>query len=247
MIARLRSYSPQIALVVGAALVSWACAGSSEGEAETTTLSSIIESESTAAPDAAPDTAPVAPPTAASTSMAPETTGVPATDAPEAPTTRASTTEAPVTTAAPVAPLEIDETSFVALSKMTPVRGFFVDNLLGDIDATVAIAESPVGGVYPMGSVVQLIPGEVMVKREAGFSPTTNDWEFFELDVDATGNTIRVRGGDEVINRFGLSCATCHALAAPQWDFICEQDHGCDPLPFDRETIEAIQASDPRT
>ena len=31
---------------------------------------------------------------------------------------------------------------------------------------------------------MQLVPTEVMVKRETGFSPVTKDWEFFELDVD---------------------------------------------------------------
>jgi hypothetical protein len=94
---------------------------------------------------------------------------------------------------------------------------------------------------------VQLIPGEAMVKREPGFSDVTNDWEFFELDVAATGTTIRVRGGAQVVNRFGLSCAECHLQAEPQFDLVCEQDHGCDPLPFDRATIEAIQDADPRS
>lgn len=153
--------------------------------------------------------------------------------------------EFPDTTVAD-SPLVVDADSFVALADMAPVRGFFVDNLLGDLAATIAVAGSPTGGVYPVGSVVQLIPGEVMVKREAGFSPTTKDWEFFELDVDANGSTIRVRGGDEVVNRFGGSCASCHEFAEPEWDFICEQDHGCEPLPFDRDTIEAIQDADPR-
>ena len=78
----------------------------------------------------------------------------------------------------------VTEASFKCLSEMIPVRGFFVDNLSGDIDATVKVAQSSVGGVYPPGSVVQLVPTEVMVKRETGFSPVTKDWEFFELDVD---------------------------------------------------------------
>lgn len=148
-------------------------------------------------------------------------------------------------TAATVA-IEVDASSFPALGDMTPVRGFFVDNLVGDLDATVAIASSTNGGTYPVGSLVQLIPGEAMVKREQGFSKATNDWEFFELDVVAAGPTIRVRGGSEVVNRFGLSCADCHLQADPQFDLVCEDDHGCDPLPFDRATIEAIQKSDPR-
>lgn len=155
--------------------------------------------------------------------------------------------EAPsTTTTAPVQDVEITAESFVNLQDMTPVRGFFVDNLLGDLEATVAVAESPDGGVYPVGSVVQLVPGEAMVKRAPGFDVYANDWEFFELDVSEEGTEIRVRGGAEVVNRFGGSCSDCHALAEPQWDFICEQDHGCEPLPFERAFFEALQDGDPR-
>lgn len=169
--------------------------------------------------------------------------------APQTPTTLDDvvTAELPTTpTSAEAAEIEVGEASFPALADMTPVRGFFVDNLVGDLDATVAVANEISGGTYPAGSLIQLIPGEAMVKREAGFSPATNDWEFFELDVAGSGTTIRVRGGAQVINRFGLSCADCHLQAEPQFDLVCEQEHGCDPLPFDRETIEAIQDSDPR-
>jgi hypothetical protein len=35
--------------------------------------------------------------------------------------------------------------------------------------------------------VLQLIPNEVMVKQQKGFSPATNDWEFFALDTDKNG------------------------------------------------------------
>jgi hypothetical protein len=147
---------------------------------------------------------------------------------------------------APVERLTIDDDSFVNLADMTPVRGFFVDNLLDDLDATISVAENPEGGVYPVGSVVQLFPGEAMVKREAGFSSETNDWEFFELIASADGTTIRVRGGAEAVNQFGGSCADCHAQAAPQFDFICEQTNGCEPLPISRDLIELAQAADPR-
>jgi hypothetical protein len=43
---------------------------------------------------------------------------------------------------------------------MHPVRRSYVDNLLGDLDATLAVATSATGGVYPPGSVVQaaLVP-----------------------------------------------------------------------------------------
>lgn len=136
--------------------------------------------------------------------------------------------------------------TFTCLSDMTPVRHFFVDNIKGDIEATVAVANSPDGGVYPEGSVVQLVPAEAMVKREAGFSPATNDWEFFELDVSAEGTTIAKRGFAEVNNRFGGNCFACHVKAQPQWDLICDNTHGCDPIPLSRSVIATIQKTDPR-
>src|SRR5262245_11439629 len=78
-----------------------------------------------------------------------------------------------------VGPDQIDAKSFRCIRKMTPVRHFYVDNLRGDLDATLAAANSPNGAVYPPGSVIQLIPGEAMVKRDKGFNPATHDWEFF--------------------------------------------------------------------
>src|SRR5712691_4573392 len=69
--------------------------------------------------------------------------------------------------------LEIDANSFRCITKMTPVRQFYVDNLRGNLDATLAAANSATGAVYPPGSVIQLIPGEAMVKRDKGFNPAT--------------------------------------------------------------------------
>jgi hypothetical protein len=144
------------------------------------------------------------------------------------------------------AKLEITADSFKCLAKMTKVKHFFVDNLLGNVSGTVAIAQSEHGGVYPPGSVVQLVPGEVMVKHEPGFNAVTRDWEFFELDTAATGSTIRKRGVGDVVNRFGGNCFGCHVKARPEFDLICENDHGCDPIPITREQIAKIQEADPR-
>jgi hypothetical protein len=135
---------------------------------------------------------------------------------------------------------------FVRLQDMTPVRGFFIDNRLGHLDEAIAVANDPEGGAYPVGTIIQLVPQEAMVKRAPGFDADSNDWEFFSLDVTAEGTTILERGGAEVINRFGGSCADCHSLAEPQFDFVCEDDHGCEPLPIDDTVIEAVQDADPR-
>lgn len=153
-------------------------------------------------------------------------------------------TQAPISAGLPE--LTIDASSFVCLESMTAIRHFFVDNLLGDLEATVAVAESTEGGVYPPGSVVQLVPTEVMVKHRPGWNAATRDWEFFELDVSAEGSSIRNRGFVDVVNKFGGNCFGCHIKAEPKYDLICEQEHGCDPIPVTREMIAGIQAADPR-
>src|SRR5262249_27240739 len=79
--------------------------------------------------------------------------------------------------------MDIDAKSFRCITKMTPVRQFYVDNLQGNLDATLAATNSRTETMYPPGSVIQLIPGEAMVKRDKGFNTATHDWEFFELDV----------------------------------------------------------------
>ena len=100
--------------------------------------------------------------------------------------------------------------------------------------------------MYPVGSVVQLIPGEAMVKQPVGFNPATKDWEFFELDFSKDGSKIRKRGFADVVNRFGGNCFACHIQAKPEFDLICEQDHGCQPIPVTRAMFGALQRTDPR-
>lgn len=142
--------------------------------------------------------------------------------------------------------MKVDADSFRCIREMTPVRHFYVDNLLGNLEGTLAAANAPKGAIYPPGSVVQLVPSEVMVKREPGFSPATGDWEFFELDVSDKGSSVRARGFAEVNNRFGGNCFACHAPARQPWDFVCETGHGCESIPVTRKMIGALQRSDPR-
>ncbi|MBI2993284.1 MAG: hypothetical protein HYY48_03810 [Gammaproteobacteria bacterium] len=142
--------------------------------------------------------------------------------------------------------LAVGDDTFGCISDMKKVKHFFVDNLLGDLDGTVAVANSATGGVYPPGTVLQLIPTEVMIKQKPGFSPATKDWEFFELEVSPEGSKIRTRGFAQVNNRFGGNCFGCHVKARPEFDFVCELDHGCDPIPVTRPMIAALQHTDPR-
>jgi hypothetical protein len=142
--------------------------------------------------------------------------------------------------------VEVSGETFGCIRDMTPVRGFYVDNLSGDLEATLAIASAPDGGVYPPGSVIQLVPGEAMVKHAPGVSPATKDWEFFELDASPNGTEIRKRGFADVVNRFGGNCLACHAKAEPKWDMVCETGHGCDPIPLTRDMLVLLQKTDPR-
>src|SRR5262245_18351682 len=140
----------------------------------------------------------------------------------------------------------IDAKSFRCIMEMTHVRQFYVDNLLGNLDATLAVANSATGGVYPPGAIVQLIPTEAMVKRDKDFNHVTHDWEFFELDVSKDGTEIRKRGFAEVVNRFGGNCCGCPIQARPQWDLVCESDQSCAPIPLTRAISGALQRTDPR-
>jgi hypothetical protein len=47
---------------------------------------------------------------------------------------------------------------------------------------------------YPVGTILQLIPFEAMVKHPREKFPTTNGWEFFDLDVSEEGTKIKERG-----------------------------------------------------
>ena len=137
-------------------------------------------------------------------------------------------------------------TDFRNLHTMTKVRGFFIDNRLGHLDEALAVANSPDGGKYPVGTIIQLIPQEAMVKRHKGFSPATRDWEFFSLAVSPAGTEIQNRGTDQVVNRFGNNCASCHQGADARFDGVCEKNHGCAPLPIGDDIFRSIQESDPR-
>jgi hypothetical protein len=158
----------------------------------------------------------------------------------------AATRTAASTSAAPREDFVAEAPDFVNLHRMTKVRGFFVDNRLGHLDEALAVAGSPDGGRYPVGTILQLVPQEAMVKRAKGFDPATNDWEFFFLSVSPDGTVIERRGTDEVVNRFGGNCASCHGAADARFDMVCEDDHGCEPLPVGHDVIEAIQEADPR-
>ena len=141
--------------------------------------------------------------------------------------------------------LDVSESAFKCLSALAASGRFFVDNILGDLDATLAVANSKSGGKYPPGSLLTLVPNEAMIKHQQGWNPATNNWEFFLLDLSEEGTSILTRGGAEVASPSG-SCFGCHQLARSEWDLVCGVDHGCAPIAFALEQIRSAQAMDPR-
>ncbi len=140
--------------------------------------------------------------------------------------------------------LDMQASDFECILHWDMVGGYRITNKRGH-DA-LSIAQSSSGGVFPVGTIIQIVPQEAMVKRRAGFSPTTSDWEFFSLNVSSSGTTIAKRGTTDVVNQFGGNCFGCHSKAMPQWDLVCATTHGCDPLPLDEATLVSLQNMDPR-
>jgi hypothetical protein len=136
---------------------------------------------------------------------------------------------------------------FECITGWTKVRKFRITNKLGHMTEALAVANSPTGGEYPVGTIIQLVPFEAMVKRARGWNAATRDWEFFTFDISSAGTSIFARGTTNVVNRQdGDTCLGCHMLARPEWDMICETDHGCAPLIVKPGRIDALQASDAR-
>ena len=96
---------------------------------------------------------------------------------------------------------------------------------------------------YPAGTIIQLVPHEVMVKRTKAEFPNSNGWEFFILNVSGKTATVAARG-DTASNPLG-TCISCHGPAVKH-DYVCAKGHGCGPIPVTDEQIAAIQNQDPR-
>jgi hypothetical protein len=112
-------------------------------------------------------------------------------------------------------------------------------------EAMRIFADSRPDTEYPVGTILQLVPFEAMVKHLREAFPKTHGWEFFSLDVSTAGTKIRDRGVNVVNLLQGVTCLSCHEPAS-RFDFVCEKGHGCAPLPIDDAKIREVQAADPR-
>src|SRR3954447_10190124 len=80
----------------------------------------------------------------------------------------ASSTGARRATKPPIEDIDMQAADFPNVNTMTKVDTYFVTNLLGHEQAALAVARSPKGGKFPVGTLIQLVPQEAMVKRRAG-------------------------------------------------------------------------------
>lgn len=136
--------------------------------------------------------------------------------------TSVAPTPVPAPPPAPVEDLDMKIEDFASIQGLTqpPGRTYLVANQLGHQSEALAVASSASGGAFPVGSIVEIQPSEVMVKRRKGFNAATNDWEFFAIEFAPDGRTpqrFAVRGTQET------ACFQCHkTVSSPTWDFICQ-------------------------
>jgi hypothetical protein len=147
---------------------------------------------------------------------------------------------------ATVEDVELTVADFDCIKDWDMVRMFRITNVLGHKDEALAVAAAGEGD-YPVGTVIQLVWFEAMVKRRPGYSPASQDWEFIAFKFPHGTKEIVARGGDDSVKNVinGESCLGCHSGAEAKFDLICEKTHGCDPLGVPDETILAFQNGDP--
>ena len=142
--------------------------------------------------------------------------------------------------------ITVSEHSFGCINSWTKVRNTYIKHADPEkLKEAVRILKNSVPDKeYPVGTFLQLLPDEAMVKHPRQTFPETNGWEFFHLDLSAQGTKIITRG-DKVVNFQGVTCFSCHQPAV-KYDFVCEKGHGCAPVPLDDQKIAELQAADPR-
>src|SRR5262245_15313091 len=140
-----------------------------------------------------------------------------------------------------------DDFQCITNGKPVPGKHFYIWNKSRRLlRKAVRISKKGKEGLhYPVGTVLQLLPAEAMVKRAKGFNPEGDDWEFFQIKPSATGSTILSRGKGEVANFIG-SCQSCHMSLAGKYDAVCEFVIGASGLGLTDEQLAARQAADPR-
>ena len=136
---------------------------------------------------------------------------------------------------------------FPNIKTLTLVGNHYVGNLLGHLDAALAVANSPDGGVYPVGTIIQLVPQEAMVKRARGMERGQPRLGVLLARHVADGHQDpdprRDPGAQSLRPRLPVVSRPGRARNGTS---VCEKDHGCDPIPLTDQLILALQQGDPR-
>jgi hypothetical protein len=143
--------------------------------------------------------------------------------------------------------ITVTEKNFGCILGLPKVRNTFVQHSDPEKlkEAMHILRDSVPDKEYPVGTILQLVPFEAMVKHPREKFPHSNGWEFFFLEVSEQGTKIKDRG-DNVRNlSLNVPCLNCH-VPAKKFDFVCEKGHGCAPIPFDDQKIAEVQNADPR-
>src|SRR5947208_8522474 len=110
----------------------------------------------------------------------------------------------------------VSENSFTCIRDGHKIRNTYIRNANPEkLKEAVRIFKNSVPDKeYPVGTILQLVPFEAMVKHPREKFPQSNGWEFFALEVSEAGTKIRDRG-DNVINlSLGATCLSFDQLAA---------------------------------
>lgn len=142
------------------------------------------------------------------------------------------------------ADFEAQEGDFTCAMSWPEAGGVRVRAMCGGQDRAEALLNNPAPGqVFPVGTMLMLMPGEAMVKRGPGFDSANGDWEYFVLGGNAAGTRIKERGAG--ISNGAGSCRECHA-GGRSFDFVCQSSNGCEKLALPHGAIRALQYVDAR-
>ena len=117
----------------------------------------------------------------------------------------------------------VSETSFTCIRDGHKIRNTYIRHADPEKlkEAIRIFRDSIPDKEYPVGTMMQLVPFEAMVKHPREKFPKTNGWEFFALDLSEASTKIRDRGENVVNLSQGVTCLSCHAPAA-RFDFVWE-------------------------
>ena len=98
---------------------------------------------------------------------------------------------------------------------------------------------------YPVGTILQLVPFEAMVKHPREKFPKTMDGSFSLWMSPTKGPRSMIEERVSSMFRKESPGLSCHQPVA-KFDFVSEKGHGCAPIPFDDQKIADIQKADLR-